>query len=405
MDGESRAAERASALLDLGRPEEAERLLRDALAASPQSTDLLVQLGRALNQQSRYDESVAVARQALGLQPDHLGALMVLSASTAGQGDHSTALQAAAAARQLAPGWPATHRQEGLVLLGLDQHEQGLQALGRARALDPDDAGTVAAIGSAHYAMRQFPQAEQAVADALRLDASNLDAHRLRGLLELRRGGGRGAVETHRTTLRLDPSDPDAREALAVAMKTRNPLYGLLLRYGDWMAGLPDGARWLVMLAPLLLSRVLRPVTDQLWAQVLLGVLVLLVLVSWALEPIMNSVLLTSRYARNLLPRPTVLATYAFLGYVVAALAAVASLWVHDDGLVLLLALGLLLWGMSAGQVHLVDDRRRRLAVRLHYAGAVLAVAAAVAFALDVRWPVGLLMITGVAMLWFTAFA
>lgn len=405
MDGESRTLERASALLDLGRAVEAERLLRDALASTPDSTELLVELGRALNQQDRYDDSVTVVRRALGRQPDHLDALMVLSASAAGQGDNATSLRAVTTARQLAPGLPAVHRQEGLVFLRLDQPAPALAALGKARRLDPDDARTVAAIGSAHYALRQFPEAEKAVADALQLDASNIEAHRLRGLLELRRGGGRDAVETHRTTLRLDPSDPDAREALAIAMKTRNPLYGFFLRYSDWMAGLPRGMHWLVILAPLLLGRVLSAFADELWEQILLVVLAVLILLSWALEPIMNSVLVASSYARNLLPRATVLATYAFLGYLAAALAVVVTAVVTGHGLFIMLAASLLVWSMSVGQVHLVAAGRRRLAIRLQYAGATLALASTVALALGVGWPVGVLLVTGIAMLWFTAFA
>ncbi len=35
-----------------------------------------------------------------------------------------------------------------------------------------------------------------------------------------------------------------------MAMKSRNPVYGLLLRFATWQEGLPAGAKWLVILAP-----------------------------------------------------------------------------------------------------------------------------------------------------------
>ncbi len=380
-------------------------MFRDALASAPDDPDLLVQLGRALNQQRRYDESVDAVRQSLTKQPDHLGALLVLSASASGQDDYATALQAVRHARHLAPNLATVHLQEGLVLLARGEPADALHSLGRARALDPEDAGTVAALGSAHFALRQFESAEEAVADALQLDASNLEAHRLRGLLELRRGGGRRAVETHRTALRLDPTDADGREALAVAMKSRNPVYGLLLRYADWLQGLPGGARWMILLVPFFASRALRTVDDQLWAQVLLGLLVLVVVLSWAMEPLMNSVLLCSSYARHLLPRATRLATYAFVAYLVAAVGTAVVGFAADDDSSLILAMGLAVWAMSAGQTHLVDDRRRRLAVGLQYAGAVLAVVSLVVTALGLWSPAGLLLLAGLVMLWFTAFA
>ena len=131
-----------------------------------------------------------------------------------------------------------------------------------------------------------------------------------------------------------------------------------------------------------------------------------LVLLTWALEPVMNTVLLCSSYARNLLTPATKRATYAFLAYTVVALASVTVGIVVGSGPALVLALGLALWAVSAGQVHLAEPSRRRLALGLHGAGALLAVLASAAVALDASPAAALsaaLVATGVAMIWFTA--
>lgn len=73
-----------------------------------------------------------------------------------------------------------------------------------------------------------------------------------RHALEIRRKGGSTAVEAHQQALRADPTDPDHREGLSLTIKTRNPLYGLLLRFADWQHGLPGATRWLVLLSPLI---------------------------------------------------------------------------------------------------------------------------------------------------------
>jgi tetratricopeptide (TPR) repeat protein len=403
------AAERGDALLDLGRAIEAEKFFREALAADPANADLLVSLARSLHLQERYGEARDAARQGLAASPDHLGGLLVLSAALAGLEDFPAALAAVRRGVQMAPGLAQLHAQEGALLIAQGDSASAFGPLELARTLDPEDSGTVALISAALFNTRQFAEAERAATDALRLDPDNSEAHRILGLLSLRRGGGRTAVDAHRTALRLDPTDPEYREGLATAMKSRNPLYGLLLRFGDWQEGLPPGAKWLVLLAPFFASRVLRPFDDQVWAQILLVLVFGVVLLSWALEPVMNSVLLCSSYARNLLPRETKLATYGFLAYTVLAVASVAVGIATSTDDALLLALGLAVWSVSAGSTHLVAPSRRKIAIGLQGAGALLAVWAGSFVALGSSsqgvHPGGLLVVSGVAMIWFTALA
>lgn len=401
-------AQRAIALLDLGRPAEAERLFRQALASDPANADLLGHLSRAVLQQERYAEARDLARQTLAADPEDLDGLLVLSAASAGLKEFPAAVGAVDRALQIAPGHPAIHRQKGALLIAQDRAEEALAPLERARTLDPEVAQTLATIGAAYLELRRYSEAERAIAEALRLDPDNVQAHQNRGLLELRRGGGKSAVEAHRTALRLDPTDQYSREGLATAMKSRNPLYGQFLRFGEWVNGLSSGARWTILLTPIIASRLLRPFDDRLWAQVTLAILVALVVLSWSIEPVMNAVLLCSSYARNLLPRVAKLATYAFLAYLAAAASSViVGLTVESDA-ALIFAGCLVLWSISAGQTHLVDISRRKIAVRLQVAGALIAAAAVIAIALDVSFTSAALpvfFLLGLAMLWFTAFA
>lgn len=408
MNESSRAADTGLALLDLGRAAEAETHFRRALAAEPASAELLVLLARSVNDQSRHAEAVTLAQQALSHDPRNVVGLLVLSAALAGTKSFDDALAAVRRGQQIAPDWSAWYRQEGALLLNQDRAAEAFGPLEHARRLDPEDADIVALLGAAHFQARQFPQAEQAAADALRLDPDNIEAHRLRGLLELRRGGGRAAVDAHRTALRLDPTNAYSREALSVAMKSRNPVYGLLLRWGSWIEGLPAGARWGLLLLPALLSRALRPFEDETWALVLLILVVAFVALTWALEPVMNVVLLCSSYSRNLLPPTIRRATHAFLAYATAAVAAVVTGVTTGEDMWLLLAFGLTLWAVTAGQVHLVDESRQRLAIAIHCVGAALAVVSVVvtAFGLSAGVPaLGALVVGGVLMIWFTILA
>ena len=407
-DDSEMTAERGRALLDLGRAKDAESHFRAALATDPGSADLHVYLAHALHQQGRFTEAKDAAQAALAANPEHLGAMIVLSASLAGLKDLAGAMRPIQRALQLAPAVPDLHRQEGAILIAQDRSDAAVVSLARARTLDPEDSDIAALQAAAFFNVRRFAEAEQAVAEALTLDPNNAEAHRIRGLLRLRRGGGRGAVDAHQQALRLDPTEPEYREGLSVAMKTRNPLYGWLLAFSDWQRGLPGGARWAVFLAPFLATRVLRPFDDELWARIAIVVVFALVLLSWTLEPVMNTVLLCSRFARSLLPRDAKVATYAFLAYLLGALACVGVNLSNHSERALVLALGMALWSVSAGQTHLVDLRRRKLALGLQAAGAALTVAAVATAAAGAGAAAplsGTLVMTGVAMLWFTSLA
>lgn len=402
------AADRGRALLDLGRAGEAETQFRLALASEPDDADHHVFLAQSLIQQGRHGEGRDAARNALAVEPDHVGGLVMLSAALAGLGEFDAALIAVRRGLQIAPSWAELHRQEGALLLAQDRPVEALPSLQRARSLAPEDPHIAALAAAALFNARRFTDAEEAVAQALRLDPDHAEAHRIRGLLSLRRGGGRAAVDAHRQALRLDPTEAEYREGLSVAMKSRNPLYGLLLRFGDWQQGLPDATRWLVFLAPFLASRVLRPFEDQWWARALLVLVFVLVMLTWTLEPVMNTVLLCSRYGRNLLPRGTRLATWAFLAYVTTALGATVVGLATHSGRAMVLAMGLALWSVSAGQTHLVRARFRTAARWLHGAGALLAVAATTAAAAGLPGAAplsGALVGTGLLMLFFTSVA
>lgn len=407
-DDVDQSAERGAALLDLGRAKEAEAHFRSALAGDPDSADLHVYLARALHQQERYGEARAAARAGLAADPEHLGGLFVLSASLAGLGRFPAARDAVQRGLRLAPAIPDFHRQEGALLLAEERPEQALESLARARHLDPEDSGTAGLQAAALFTLRRYPEAEEAVADALRLDPDNAEAHRIRGLLSLRRGGGRDAVDAHRQALRLDPSDVGYREGLGLAMKTRNPLYGWLLAYGHWLNGLPGGVRFGFLIAPYLLTKVLRPFDDQLWARVAVIVVIAFVALTWTLEPVMNVVLLCGRRTRTLVPRDARLAAFAFLAYAVGALTAVTVGLTNHSERALVLALGMALWSVSAGMTHTVGRSRRRVAIGLQCAGGVLTIAA-VAAALTGSGAApglsGVLVVTGAAMTWFTSLA
>ena len=401
------AAERGMALLELGRARDAEQQLRRALAQEPDNATVLTLLAQAQVRQHRYEEAEDTSGSALAADPEHVPAHSVLAAALGGLGRYDDALRAVRQGLALAPELAGLHLQEAHALIALERHADALASTERAVRLAPNSSAAAALRAAILCDLRRYDEADAAVDEALRLDPENADAHRVRGVIALHRGGGKSAVRAHRTALRLDPTDTHSREALSVALKTRNPLYGWLLRFSLWLETLPRLVRVAVLLTPILLTRLLRPVADQPWAKTLLIVVVVLVLLTWALEPVMNCVLLLGR-DRHLLNRAARQATYGFLAFV----AATAACWVfaqktgHGQLMAVTFALGM--WAMAVGSAHLLVPGQRKLVWYGTVAAVLLGAMAVVAVLVSAPAAgvaVALVILSGVAALWFMAAA
>jgi len=401
------AARRGQALLDVGRAKEAEGQFRAALAAEPDDAALHTLLAMALLRQDRYGEARDAGLAALAVEPERVGAHAMLAGALGGLEQHEAALDAIRRALALAPEVAGLHLQHASILGGLRRPAEALASVERAGELDPDSAGVATLRAALLFELRRFDDADAAVADALRLDPESADAHRIRGMLALRRGGGRSAVEAQRASLRLDPTDPNTRQALTYALKSRNPLYGALLRFDLWLSSLPKPLRVGFLFLPLLLTRVLRPFEGQAWATVLLVLVVAFVVLTWTLEPLMNCVLLLGA-DRHLLTRPARLATFAFLGFAAAAVACAVFASTVGPQQLMAVALGLTLWAMVTGSAHNLDEGPRTpLTIVAGVAAglALLAVVATVTGAPGATVPIALVVISGFATMWITAFA
>jgi tetratricopeptide (TPR) repeat protein len=400
------ALHRGITLLELGRAKEAEAQLRTALAEDPGDPRVITLLGDAVRRQQRYDEAVGICRSALAADPEYVPAYSVLAAALAGLERYQDSLDAVRQGLALAPERPGLHLQEGGALLGLEQDADALASLDRAVRLDPENAEAHAVKAAALVRLRRFDAADAAVDEALRLDPESAEAHRMRGLIALHRGGGKSAVAAHRAALHLDPTDSASRDGLSTALKTRNPLYGWLLRFGLWLDRLPRAVRIAVLLAPVLLTRLLRPYEDQAWASILIIMVAALALLSWTLEPLMNCVLLLGR-DRHLLTRDAKRATYGFLAFLAAAVACVVIGKASGPAQLTAIAFGFGLWAVATGSAHLLNAGPRKVVAigavvaAVIGAGAVVAVLAAVQGATAV---VAILILAGVAALWTTTF-
>lgn len=166
--------QRARLLVDLGRLDDAELLLAQALAEEPDNEDGLSLRVRSLVVRDRFADAEAAVRQLLRVHPDSVRGLQLAARIPLLLGRPRDGIPFARHAVELYPGDAIC-----LVTLAdvLGQVTQGsaeaLALIGHALAIDPDYALAHRVAGDIHLDVAQYAEAEQCTLQALRINPAD----------------------------------------------------------------------------------------------------------------------------------------------------------------------------------------------------------------------------------------
>lgn len=241
---------RAQHLLELGRPDEAEPLVRDFLIGNPQSASALRLLASLLVALHRPDEALQAVTQSLSVDPESAHAFIVLAQIQDSRGDHTAAVAASGRAVRLAPHawWAHIAHAQALRNGRRPQTRLALQAARQAVALAPHEPDAHNLAGICFDDMGDPATARLAYLEALRLDPSHAPA--LNNLAALDANGGQlgSAARRLKETLATDPQLKVARGNLDVVVVkfAWRAMIALLVLAAALLGELVTGAAWWV---------------------------------------------------------------------------------------------------------------------------------------------------------------
>lgn len=235
----SATLDRADALFDVGRYEQAAGLVAQHLATDPDDAATLVLLARCQHRLGRDREALDTVERALRTEPDALPGWLMRTHILLALKRHEEAEASARRSVELAPSYWGSHYALGTVLdrsVRLERRREAYEAARTAVALAPEESDAHFLVGLTAQRTGNHRVAQQAYETALRLDPESSEAHNNLSLLHLRRRWFRPGAWTR--------AAEGFVESAALDMNDRQARYNL-----ETMAwGTAAGARWVALL-------------------------------------------------------------------------------------------------------------------------------------------------------------
>lgn len=351
----NRNYERALLLYQQNRHEQAGQHLRQVLATDPHDPHAHALLALCLVEQKDYAEATREAQQAIALAPDlsfvHYAHARVLSE----RNRESEALAAIREAIRLDPQEADFCALEAGLLVDLKQWPEALAAAERGLQLDAEHVACTNLRAIALVKLGRQAEAGRTIDAALARNPDNAVTHANQGWTLLHAGDANRALEHFREALRLDPTNEWARAGIVEALKARNPIYALMLKYFLFMGRLSSQAQWGIIIGGYVLSRTLGELARQNpelapWVLPLRILYVTFAIMTWLASRLFNLLLRLNRFGRLALSAEQVTESNWVGGFVLAALISLGGCLVMGFGspwLTTLAVFGLMLMPVS----------------------------------------------------------
>lgn len=211
------AVQRSSLLLQLGRVEEARRLIADVQQSDPRNSDAIALQAMIAVVENDRDGAIALASEAVARAPGAPAAGIALSYARQARFDIDGARASVAAVVQHAPDHALAWARLAEIELALGNLDGALDAAERAVTLDASVAKARMVLGFANLVRVDPAAAQTAFDDAIRLDQSDPLPWLGRGLAKIRRGDLVAGREDIEVAAVLDPLNSTTRSYLGKA--------------------------------------------------------------------------------------------------------------------------------------------------------------------------------------------
>jgi tetratricopeptide (TPR) repeat protein len=162
------------ALLNMGRFDEAEPHLINAVRINPTDTTAQTNLGKLFVKQRKLNEAVVCFNKLLARRQDSAEVHYYLAATQSMQKKYDEAIKHFAKTLELDPKYPDAHNKMGTILAAAGRFDEAIVHFNEALRTDPNQAEMYVNIGAAYNKLGKYDQAIQNWTRAIELNPNNV---------------------------------------------------------------------------------------------------------------------------------------------------------------------------------------------------------------------------------------
>lgn len=299
---------RVEILIEQQRFETAEEVLKELLAMDANNVQLLTMLSEVSFQQDKLDIASSLIDNAIGLAPDAPHLYYIKARIEIQEENYIDAEKNINQAIELYPFDADYFAVLGSIKLARKEFDTALAMTNKALEIDSENLVALNIRSTALVKLNRSEESFDTIEGALREDPNNAFTHANYGWGLLEKGAHEKALEHFKESLNSDPNFDYAQSGILEALKAKNPIYRLFLRYSFWISNLTAKYQWAVIIGFYMGVKALRVVAKnnaalQPYLTPVIIVLALIAFSTWILTPISNLFLRFNKYGELLLEK------------------------------------------------------------------------------------------------------
>ncbi len=285
--------QRAQLLLQQGRYSDAEKELKQALSLDPQNYIAYALMAECAIEQKDYKAAAEFSRTGLEYAPDNTFCLYMHAKALFFNKNTKDARHFISEGLRLAPNDSDFFGLLANIEFYEENWEAALKAAEDGLELDPEDVHLVNVRAQALIKLNRQTEAEETLDYALHRAPENAFSHANKGWVAIEKDNYNQAIEHFKEALRLNPDSSFAKSGLKEAIKGKNILYRMILKYFLWMDKLNEKGRWFFIIGIYILYRILLEVAERNpdlapFLYPFIGLYILFAFSSWIAMPVSN---------------------------------------------------------------------------------------------------------------------
>ena len=335
---EEQYLQRARALVDVRRYEQALEELQKALGVNPESGSAWMLTLICYTQMQRHGQAIQLAKDMLQQQAEEPLVYYLLALNLANDNSLDEAIEVATRGLSIVPTYTDLLGLLGQMKSVNKEWEEALEYANRALAMEPNHIMALNVRVAALNKLGRKEEMQSSMHDTLAADPNSSYAHSNVGWAHLESREHLQAKEHFTEALRLDPNNNQARVGLLESLKAKNIFYRVFLNWVFFMSKQSEQAQWMIIIGAFLGYRYLYQLTTT--YPILMPVVVLLAIsfyATWMITPFSNLLIKLDKVARYALTKEESMASNMVGVGLLLGVGSILFYWYTSNGLFSLL--------------------------------------------------------------------